>query len=134
MAGWSAPWRIPGWSSTRPPSGRPLREDGPARRQPGHAGRRHSEVVRHGLRLQLRSWLSSPLSLALVGLVVLVLLAGIVGHVGDQSPTASAAPASSAPTAQGGSTAEPASGPVSPSSTAVTTPAITPEPQLPGGG
>jgi hypothetical protein len=90
--------------------------------------------VRHGLRLRLRSWLSSPLSLALVGLVVLVLFAGIVGHVGDQSPTASAAPASSAPTAQSGSTAEPASGPVSPSSTAVTTPAITPEPQLPGGG
>jgi hypothetical protein len=40
----------------------------------------------------VRSRLRSPLSLALVGIVVLVLLAGIVGHLGDDAPAANAAP------------------------------------------
>jgi hypothetical protein len=91
-------------------------------------------VVRQDLRLRLRSGLASPLSLALVGLVVLVLLAGIVGHVGDQSPPASAAPVSPATGTPSGPTAEPPTGPAVPSYVVVTPPAIAPKPQLPGGG
>ena len=91
-------------------------------------------MVRHDPRLRLHSWLSSPLSLALVGLVVLVLFAGIVGHVGEQSPRANAAPGPSTAGSTAGSAAGPASGPARPSYGVVTTPPIAPVPQLPGGG
>jgi len=91
-------------------------------------------MVRHGLRLRARSWLSSPLSLALVGLVVLVLLAGILGHVGDESPGASAAPASPTSSTPSSRAVPPPSVPVRPAYVVATTPAIARRPQLPGGG
>ena len=102
------------------------------------------------LRSRLRSGVRSPLTLAVVGLVVLVLLAGIVGHLGDDAPPASAATTvpDSPATSPASPPADPSSPPASPSSAAtrgaVTAdppeyvvpagPAIAPMPELPGGG
>ncbi len=96
----------------------------------------------------VRRRLRSPLSLALVGIVVLVLLAGIVGHVGDDAPAASAAPPASnhrlATPAVGDLPAtetpanvpadEPADSADPPSYVEPAAPAIPRKPQLPGGG
>ena len=56
-------------------------------RQLGPALRRLSFVTNPAVRARLRS----PLSFAVVGLVVLVLLAGVLGNLGDDAPSASAA-------------------------------------------
>lgn len=88
----------------------------------------------------LRSRLRSPLTLALVGLVVLVLLAGIIGHLGDNAPEASAAPPSPATTSPSAAHPDPprTTGPAvstdPPSNVEPAGPAIAPRPQLPGGG
>jgi hypothetical protein len=102
----------------------------------------------------LRARLRSPLSLAVVGLVLLVLLAGILGHVGDDASPASAAtvgpssapqssapqssaPQSSAPQSsapQSSATTVPADTPDSPPYVTPAGPAIAPRQQLPGGG
>ena len=97
----------------------------------------------------LRSRLRSPLTLAVVGLVVLLLLAGIIGHVGDDASPASAAPVadpSSQPASTPPASSEPPSSPGSstpvhdtlaghlPSYVVPAGPAISPMPQLPGGG
>ena len=96
----------------------------------------------------VRSRLRSPLSLALVGIVVLVLLAGIVGHVGDDAPAASAAspagdhrlatPAVGDPPATETPANVPSDDPADsadpPSYVEPATPAIPRKPQLPGGG
>jgi hypothetical protein len=120
-----------------------------ARRQLREALRRHTGVVSP----ELRSRLSSPLAIALVGICVLILLGGILGHLGDDTPPASAAPvagsSSATPSDPGGSSSLPPSTPsTSPSSAAThdtvgahvpsyvepAGPAIAPMPQLPGGG
>jgi hypothetical protein len=82
---------------------------------------------------ELRERLRSPLSLALVGLVLLVLLTGIVGHAGDRSPASAhavlpgdvAVPAPDSPVVSAG---------VLPSYVVPAPPPIAPKPQLPGGG
>jgi hypothetical protein len=100
------------------------------------------------------SRLRSPVSLALVGLVVLILLAAIVGHVGDDSPPANAAaPVPDAPLSSAtlpavspsptdpantprSTTTDPAPDPTTgpPAYVEPAGPAIAPVPQLPGGG
>jgi hypothetical protein len=98
--------------------------------------RRQRDVVSPSLRSGLRS----PLSLALVGIVVLLLVAGVVGHLGDDAPAAraatSAAPASShspATPARHGTRVTVGRTRV-PSYVVAAGPAIAPMPQLPGGG
>lgn len=103
-------------------------------------------------REDLRARLRSPLSLAVVGLVVLVLLAGVIGHLGDDASPASAATGgrSAAPSAppsdvassgsasptspQSSTTTSPADTPDTPAYVVPAGPAIPPRPQLPGGG
>jgi hypothetical protein len=86
----------------------------------------------------LRSRLRSPVSLAVVGLVVLVLLAAIIGHLGDSAAPATAAtpvdtaPRSSSPTSS--ATNDPARGVDPPAYVQPAGPAIAPMPPLPGGG
>jgi hypothetical protein len=97
----------------------------------------------------LPSRLRSPLTLAVVGLVVLVLLAGILGHLGDEAPPARAPPTAPSPPptaaaaarrphtrARGGAptTTSPADAPDAPAYVVPAGPAIEPRPQLPGGG
>ena len=96
----------------------------------------------------VRSRLRSPLSLALVGIVVLVLLAGIVGHLGDDAPAASAAPPAgdhrlttpavgdppATETRTSAPSDDPADPPDPPSYVEPAAPAIPRKPQLPGGG
>ncbi len=104
-------------------------------------------MVSPDVRSRLRARAASPLSLAVVGIVVLVLLAGIIGHVGSgDSPAANAA--APAPPTTATRTTPPAS-PRTPSPTTRPTPtvaadppayvvpagpAIAPKPRLPGGG
>jgi hypothetical protein len=99
-------------------------------------------VVSPDLRLRLRS----PLSLALVAIVVLLLLAGVVGRIGDDTPPARAATPTRHGTSHAASTRDPTAPHATPgTSTAVATtgvpsyvvaagPTIAPMPQLPGGG
>ena len=96
----------------------------------------------------VRSRLRSPLSLALVGIVVLILLAGIVGHLGDDAPAASAAPPAgdhrlttpavgdppATETPANVLSDDPADSADPPSYVEPATPAIPRKPQLPGGG
>jgi hypothetical protein len=106
-------------------------------------------VVSQDLRSRARSPLRSPLSLAIVGLVVLVLLAGIIGHLGEKaSPARAATPSTVAPSSPTAPHARPSSPTTSTNpgtdEPAVTTdppayvvpagPAISPMAQLPGGG
>lgn len=81
--------------------------------------------------------MTSPASLAVVGITVLVLLAAIVAHLGDHGSPATAAP-TSLPTGRAGMpTDAPAgsgSGTTPPSSLVPAAAAIPPKPQLPGGG
>ncbi len=97
----------------------------------------------------LRSSLRSPLTLALVGLVVLVLLAGIFGRLGDDATPASAAttgpslipsadptlsPSESSASPGSSSTTSPADTPGAPAYVVPAGPAIAPRAELPGGG
>jgi hypothetical protein len=97
----------------------------------------------------LRSSLRSPLTLAVVGLVVLVLLAGIIGHLGDDGTPASAATSGPTPDPSPDPSTSRSGSPVSPTPSTATPPvdahdapayvvpagpAIAPRPQLPGGG
>jgi hypothetical protein len=91
--------------------------------------RRHSGVVSPDLRSRARS----PLSLALVALIVLVLLAGIVAHLGDDAAANAAPRVPDEPPSSPPSSPSPASSPA-PSYVEPAGPAISPVPQLPGGG
>jgi hypothetical protein len=104
-----------------------------ARRQLLAVIRRHSGMVSPAQRSRLRS----PVSLAVVGLVVLVLLAAIIGHLGDNTPPATAAaPVDAAPRAAPTPSAatDPAHDVDPPAYVEPAGPAIARMPQLPGGG
>ena len=99
------------------------------RRQLRSALGRLTAVTSPGVRARARS----PLSFALVGLVLLVLLAGILGHLGDDAPSASAA-APLGPATGAGHNADETVTTGLPSYVVPAPPPIARRAQLPGGG